>query len=102
VGSPCDTLAVGVQDLEPPQQAFFQVWYNSEWNMIHVNASKLKGNKATLRLVDVEGRLVYEKETGVIAGGYVTSEINMQGIAKGMYIVNLLTEKEYLSGKVMK
>jgi hypothetical protein len=102
VGSPCDTLAVGVQDLEPPQQAFFQVWYNSEWNMIHVNASKLKGNKATLRLVDVEGRLVYEKETGVIAGGYVTAEINMQGIAKGMYIVNLLTEKEYLSGKVMK
>ncbi|MBK9400309.1 MAG: T9SS type A sorting domain-containing protein [Bacteroidetes bacterium] len=102
VGSPCDTLSVGVDDNVPEQEVFFQAWYNSEWNMIHVNASKLKGNKATLRLVDVEGRLVYEKETGVIAGGYVTSEINMQGIAKGMYIVNLLTEKEYLSGKVMK
>ncbi|MBL0095966.1 MAG: T9SS type A sorting domain-containing protein [Bacteroidetes bacterium] len=102
MGSPCDTLSVGVDDNVPEQEVFFQAWYNSEWNMIHVNASKLKGNKATLRLVDVEGRLVYEKETGVIAGGYVTSEINMQGIAKGMYIVNLLTEKEYLSGKVMK
>jgi hypothetical protein len=102
VGSPCDTLSVGVDENVPEQEVFFQAWYNSEWNMIHVNASKLKGSKATLRLVDVEGRLVYEKETGVIAGGYVTTEISMQGIAKGMYIVNLLTEKEYLSGKVMK
>jgi hypothetical protein len=43
-----------------------------------------------------------KRKLEVIAGGYVTTEINMQGIAKGMYIVNLLTEKEYLSGKVMK
>ncbi len=102
VGSPCDTLSVGIEDFQPPQQAFFQAWYNSEWNMIHVNASKLKGRTGSLRLYDMEGRLVYEKKVEVIAGGYVTTEISMQGIAKGMYIVNLVTEKEYLSGKVMK
>jgi hypothetical protein len=55
VGSPCDTLSVGVEDLEPPQQAFFQAWYNSEWNMIHLNASKLKGRTGSLRLFDMEG-----------------------------------------------
>ncbi|MBK9400306.1 MAG: T9SS type A sorting domain-containing protein [Bacteroidetes bacterium] len=102
VGSPCDTLSVGVDDNVPQQQVFFQAWYNSEWNMIHVNASKLKGRTGSLRLFDMEGRLVFEKKVEVIAGGYVTTEISMQGIAKGMYIVNLLTEKEYLSGKVMK
>ncbi|MBL0098303.1 MAG: T9SS type A sorting domain-containing protein, partial [Bacteroidetes bacterium] len=102
VGSPCDTLSVGIEDFQPPQQVFFQAWYNSEWNMIHVNASKLKGRTGSLRLYDMEGRLVYEKKVEVIAGGYVTTEISMQGIAKGMYIVNLVTEKEYLSGKVMK
>ncbi len=102
VGSPCDTLSVGVDDNVPEQQVFFQAWYNSEWNMIHVNASKLKGSKATLRLVDVEGRLVYEKETGVIAGGYVTGEIPMNGVAKGVYIVNLITEVESVSSKLVK
>ncbi|MBK9400311.1 MAG: hypothetical protein IPN36_05440 [Bacteroidetes bacterium] len=62
VGSPCDTLSVGVEDNVPEQQAFFQAWYNSEWNMIHVNASKLKGRTGSLRLFDMEGRLVFEKK----------------------------------------
>ena len=102
VGSPCDTLTVGITENEEKEDVFFQAWYNSEWNMIHVNASKLKGNSGSLRLYDLEGRLIYEKKIEVIAGGYVTTEIGMQGIAKGMYIVSLLTEKDYLSGKVMK
>ena len=70
--------------------------------MIHVNASKLKGKSGVLRLFDVEGRVVFERKVDVIAGGYFTTEIGMQGIAKGMYIVSLLTEKDYLSGKIMK
>ncbi len=102
VGSPCDTLAVGVQDLEPPQQAFFQAWYNSEWNMIHVNASKLKGRTGSLRLFDMEGRLVYEKKVEVIAGGYVTGEIPMNAVANGFYLVNLITDSESVSSKLVK
>ncbi|MBK7887116.1 MAG: hypothetical protein IPJ86_07400 [Bacteroidetes bacterium] len=54
VGSPCDTLSVGVDDNVPQQEVFFQAWYNSEWNMIHVNASKLKGRTGSLRLFDME------------------------------------------------
>jgi hypothetical protein len=45
-----------------------QAWYNSEWNMIHVNASKLKGRTGSFRLFDMEGRLVYEKKVEVISG----------------------------------
>ncbi|MBK7887348.1 MAG: T9SS type A sorting domain-containing protein [Bacteroidetes bacterium] len=102
VGSPCDTLAVGVENLEPPQQAFFQAWYNSEWNMIHINASKLKGRTGSLRLFDMEGRLVYEKKMEVIAGGYVTGEIPMNAVANGVYFVNLITESESVSSKTIK
>jgi len=102
VGSPCDTLSVGVQDNQPPQQAFFQAWYNSEWNMIHVNASKLKGRTGSLRLFDMEGRLVYEKKIEVIAGGYVTGEIPMNGVANGVYLVNLITDVESVSSKLVK
>ena len=101
VGSPCDTLSVG---LPPPAAAapFFQAWYNPEWVMVHVNASGLKGSKGSLRLFDTEGRVVDEKKMEVITGGYYTAEINMQSFAKGVYVVSLVTEKETVSYKVGK
>ncbi|MBK7889245.1 MAG: T9SS type A sorting domain-containing protein [Bacteroidetes bacterium] len=102
MGSPCDTLSVGVEDNVPEQELFFQAWYNSEWNMIHVNASKLKGRTGSLRLFDLEGRLVFEKKVEVIAGGYVTGEIPMNAVANGVYLVNLITDSESVSSKVVK
>ena len=70
--------------------------------MIHVNASKLKGKNGVLRLFDLEGRLIYEKKIEVISGGYFTGEIAMNGIASGVYIVSLVTEKDKIQGKIMK
>jgi hypothetical protein len=101
VGSPCDTLTVGLTENEK-NDVFFQAWYNSEWNMIHVNASKLKGKSGVLRLFDVEGRVVYERKVEVVSGGYFTGEIAMNGIAAGVYIVSLTTEKDKVQGKVLK
>ena len=102
VGSPCDTLTVGLNENGKEEDVFFQAWYNGEWNMIHVNASKLKGKSGVLRLFDVEGRVVYEREVDVIAGGYFTTEIVMNEIASGVYIVSLTTEKDKVQGKVLK
>jgi WD40 repeat protein len=102
VGSPCDTLTVGLTENDEKNDVFFQAWYNSEWNMIHVNASKLKGKSGVLRLFDVEGRVVYERKVDVIAGGYFTGEIAMNGIASGVYIVSISTEKDKVQGKIMK
>ena len=101
VGSLCDTLSVGITENEK-HDIFFQAWYNSEWNMIHVNASKLKGKSGVLRLFDMEGRVVYERKVDVIAGGYFTGEIGMNGIASGVYVVSLVTEKDKVQSKIMK
>ncbi|MBK7965633.1 MAG: hypothetical protein IPK10_10340 [Bacteroidetes bacterium] len=108
VGSPCDTLSVGLSpnpgDPSPSEArgAWMQAWFNSEWNMIHVNASKLKGKSGVLRLIVVEGRVVVERKVEVIAGGDFTGEIMMNGIASGVYIVSLSTEKDKVQGKVLK
>ncbi len=105
VGSPCDTLSVGLSPSSAGQEGVggsLQAWYNSEWNMIHVNASKLKGRTGSLRLFDMEGRLVFEKKIEVIAGGYVTGEIPMNGVANGVYFVNLITDSESVSSKTIK
>ena len=102
VGSLCDTLTVGLTENDEKNDVFFQAWYNQEWNMIHVNASKLKGKSGVLRLFDVEGRVVVERKVDVIAGGYFTTEIVMNDIASGVYIVSLVTEKDKIQGKIMK
>jgi hypothetical protein len=104
VGSPCDTLTTNLTPNPSPEArgAWMQAWYNHEWDMIHVNASKLQGKKGVLRLFDMEGRVVFEKQTDIISGGYFTTEINMSGLASGVYMVNLVTEKEKISGKVAK
>ena len=102
VGSPCDTLTVGLTENDEKYDVFFQAWYNPEWNMIHVNAAKLKGKSGMLRLFDVEGRVVYEREVDVMSGGYFTGEINMNGVASGVYIVSLTTEQDKVQGKVLK
>jgi hypothetical protein len=79
-----------------------QAWFNPEWNMIHVNASKLKGKSGVLRLFDVEGRVVYERKMDVISGGYFTGEVAMNGVASGVYIVSIVTEKDKVQGKILK
>ncbi|MBK9638251.1 MAG: T9SS type A sorting domain-containing protein [Bacteroidetes bacterium] len=102
VGSPCDTLTVGITENDEKEDVFFQAWYNPEWNMIHVNAAKLKGKIGMLRLFDVEGRVVYERKMEVIASGYFTGEIAVNGITAGVYIVSLVTEKDKVQGKILK
>jgi hypothetical protein len=104
VGSPCDTLTTNLTPNPSPEArgAWMQAWYNHEWNMIHVNAAQLKGKKGMLRLFDMEGRVVFEKPAEVIAGGYYTTEINMKNLDNGVYVVNLVTEQEKISGKVGK
>ena len=70
--------------------------------MIHVNAAELKGKKGMLRLLDIEGRIVFEKPAEVIAGGYYTTEIYMNELSSGVYVVNLVTDRETLSFKTSK
>ena len=55
-----------------------------------------------LRLFDVEGRVVVERKVEVIAGGYFTGEIGMNGIASGVYIVSLTTERDKVQSKVLR
>ena len=70
--------------------------------MIHMNAAQLIGKKGVLRLLDIEGRIVFEKPAEVLAGGYFTTEIYTNELVSGVYLVNLVTEKDALSYKVMK
>jgi hypothetical protein len=79
-----------------------QAWYNPAWNLIHVNASQLKGHLGTIRLLDLNGRTLFEKKIDNIHGGYYTTQIYMNAFSSGIYFVQLITDKEQVAGKVMK
>lgn len=101
-GSPCDTLTVGLGDIPTENKLAFQVWYNPAWNLIHVNASQLNGRTGVIRLLDLNGRILFEKKMDKIHGGYFTGEIYMNAFSSGIYFVQLITDKEHMANKVMK
>jgi hypothetical protein len=101
-GSPCDTLTVGIENMPSENKILFQAWYNPAWNLIHVNASQLKGKTGVIRLLDLNGRILFEKKIDNLHGGYYTSEIYMNTFSSGIYFVQLITDKEQVGNKVMK
>ena len=81
---------------------FFQTRYNSNADQIQLHAKKLKGNKGVLRLMDISGRIIFQKQIENIAAGILEIEIPAKGMNAGIYLVNLITERDNVSGKVVK
>ncbi len=99
-GSPCDTLSVGIsEEIEDASELF--VYYASDWQKAFINAKGLQGKKYYLQVLDLSGKLIYQQQ-GNTESGYFTKDLPMEGLASGMYIVNLQTEKEKLSRKFVK
>ncbi|MBL0096397.1 MAG: T9SS type A sorting domain-containing protein [Bacteroidetes bacterium] len=67
-----------------------------------LHAEKLRGTHGQLRLMDLSGRIIYQQPTHEITTGKLNMEIPAKGMNAGIYIVNLITEKDNISGKVVK
>ena len=80
----------------------FQTRYNSNSDQIQLHAEKLNGNKGVLRLMDISGRIIFLKQIENIAAGNLDLEIPAKGMYVGIYLVNLITELDNISGKVVK
>jgi hypothetical protein len=102
-GSLCDTLLNLTPFLSEGEGApTLMLTYVSEWQKLFVNAQHLKGKNCVLEIFDVTGKNLtpaLSKGEGVVRGGYFTKDVNCTGFAKGMYLVNLRTEKEVLTKK---
>jgi hypothetical protein len=100
VGSSCDTLTStrGPDDIESP---IFNLVYHSESENALLNVSKLKGANVKIYLTDISGRILFVVGGKTIAG-YFTKNILMENFAAGVYLVTIVTEKEKVSGKIVK
>jgi hypothetical protein len=99
-GSSCDTLTVGLNEISAYKNNL-AVYYDYGWQMAFVNAKGLKGKNAILKLFNLNGQLI-STYIGTSSGEYFTADVNMQGLPNGMYIFQLSTDREVLTGKVVK
>jgi hypothetical protein len=100
VGSSCDTLTVGLNEIAAYKNNL-SVYYDAGWQMAFVNAKGLKGKNAILKLFNLNGQLITSLK-GTSSCEYFTADVNMQGLANGMYIFQLSTDREVLTRKVIK
>ncbi len=100
IGSPCDTLSVGILETTIPQPAFY-AYYDKEYNTAFINAKNIKGNKVNLEVFDINGKMIFQELSNSIQG-YFTKDFRMTGLAEGLYVIILQTEKEKLVKKMVK
>ncbi len=97
VGSSCDSLT-SISEKPFVSDPELLIYYASDWQTAFINANKLKGTKYLLEVFDLHGKSIF-RESGKISPPYFTKNLNCSGFAKGMYVVNLITDKEKLSKK---
>ncbi|MEO8146152.1 MAG: T9SS type A sorting domain-containing protein [Bacteroidia bacterium] len=98
-GSICDTLTA-IENVQIDKGELL-VSYITAWQKTFINAQHLKGNTYTLTVTDVMGRQVF-KERGALRSPYFTKDLDCSMLAHGMYIINLTTNKERVTGKFIK
>ena len=99
LGSPCDTL-VSLPSDDEIQHISLNVFYNSNWTMLFINASNLKGKTGKLMVYDMQGKIIHSEPLR-LQNGYYTKDLSMIGRAEGVYLVVVETEQERLVKKVL-
>ncbi|MBK9637490.1 MAG: hypothetical protein IPO63_06630 [Bacteroidetes bacterium] len=98
VGSPCDTLSVGIQDLFPKNKEL-KLYYDKTWQTVFVNAEELQGRKAILEFYNINGQLI-ERISSETDGSYFSKSSSFSSQADGVYIVRLSTRRKCSQGSL--
>ncbi|MBL0341516.1 MAG: T9SS type A sorting domain-containing protein [Bacteroidetes bacterium] len=101
IGSSCDSLTAVQENVLNNTNATLNLYYHPGWKTLFVNAQNLKGTKGTIKIYDTQGNIIYTSLCG-IQPPYFTKDIALPGLAQGVYVVQLQTEKEILNGKFVK
>jgi len=99
-GSFCDTLTVGILQYYNHVKNELMVFYHPQWQTAFVNAKGLKGKNGLLILYNINGKKIKQINKKII-DGYFTYDLNMSGCSRGIYIMQLITERGTLSKKMI-
>jgi hypothetical protein len=97
IGSGCDTITA-ISEAHSNSATNLFVFNNSEWDITFVNAKNLKGMTGILICYDIQGREIF-KEPLQTTNGYYTKDLATHSFSPGIYMVQLITDKEKLCQK---
>ena len=60
-----------------------------------------KAGKATMRIYDLSGRMVYSESLGTLSEGVHTRTIDCQALPHGMYLVNVVVGSQKATSKLI-
>jgi hypothetical protein len=99
-GSLCDTLSTSIQETVEKNPVIY-ISPNPATHIAYFNAQHLKGKRGMLTVASLNGELVFQRHIDIFNGGYATQRIDVSNFQNGMYFINLQTEKERVSGKLL-
>ncbi len=96
----CDTVT-SIDETLSQKTSSLSVFYHHAWQTAFINANGLKGSQLKLIVMDISGRMVYS-EGSIATNGYFSRDLPMNDFASGLYLITIFTEKEKLTGKIVK
>lgn len=97
-----DTLnEVGIADVEPENIGAVRIYPNPAASYTNVELQVAKTTDATVRVFDMSGKVVYTKSLENLTAGVHTEAINCQGLQKGVYLINVVTDSQMMTSKLV-
>ena len=97
-----DTLnEVGIADVEPANIGAVRIYPNPAASYTNVELQVAKTTDATVRVFDMSGKVVYTKSLEGLTAGVHTEAINCQGLQKGVYLINVVTDSQMMTSKLV-
>ena len=78
-----------------------KLYPNPAKDKLHINISKAETQKLSIRITDMYGREVYAEKISAVAGS-VNHDIDISKLAKGIYTIQLISDKGVSKAKFVK
>ncbi len=77
----------------------FSVYPNPASDVLHIDLNSGEIQNTTIELSSMNGQVVYKEEVSALLGDY-RKDIELSGIAKGVYLIKVIGEKSVITRKV--
>lgn len=96
-----EDFGVGVPTVSGNGNAAVSIYPNPVAGDAHIDITAAEQGKAVLCIYDVNGRMVQSRDLGVVSEGTQSFTVSTDGMAKGMYLVNVIIGGHTSATKMM-
>ncbi|MCH8319001.1 MAG: T9SS type A sorting domain-containing protein, partial [Bacteroidetes bacterium] len=93
--------SVGISEIAlENKQVAVSIYPNPNNNEVIIKMNIAKNQNVEIRLLSLSGQVLYEEKPGQLIGAY-QKKIDLQGYAKGIYYLQIITDTEVINRKIV-